>query len=92
MRVNKFKDQSITLTDGSVITAVRGGNFITFSGSRTGEHRLHVMSSPARVQAHWFGYVQAALDAQAKPAFYFASERDCGRLPQVDRTQPRGRS
>tara|TARA_B100001059_G_C17785883_1_gene557048 strand:- start:330 stop:539 length:210 start_codon:yes stop_codon:yes gene_type:complete len=63
MRVAKFKDQSQTLCDGSVITAVRDGNFITFSGSRTGEHRLHVMSSPARVQAHWFGYAEAAAEA-----------------------------
>ena len=63
MRVNKFKDQSITLSDGSVITAIRARNFIWFSGSRTGQHRIHVMSSPARVQAHWFGYVEAAAEA-----------------------------
>ena len=69
MRVNKFKNQSITLSDGSTkLTAVRAGNFIVFSGSITGEHRIHVMSSPARVQAHWSGYVQNAWDAAALAA------------------------
>tara|TARA_R100001460_G_scaffold25765_2_gene51925 strand:+ start:439 stop:660 length:222 start_codon:yes stop_codon:yes gene_type:complete len=69
MRIHKFKDESITLSDGlTKLTAVRDGDFIIFSGAITGEHRINVMSSPARVQAHWSGYVQNAWFAAARAA------------------------
>lgn len=59
-----FQNQQQTLCDGSVITATAEGEWIVFSGSRTGVHQLLMTSaSVERALAHWEGYAQAAEQA-----------------------------
>lgn len=47
------------------LSAYVGDEWIVFTGGRSGEHRIAVNSSAARIGAHWNGYVSA--NAQARP-------------------------
>jgi len=52
------------LPNGIELRATRKGELIHFSGSATGDHSLHApSSSPARIQAHWMGYLKNSQDA-----------------------------
>ena len=48
------------LENGITLYANQRGDFIEFTNSSTGDHRIDAGSTEERVKAHWEGYVRAA--------------------------------